>query len=44
MSAPPTSLPDAGQYGTNHTDYGYESYNGIEPPDDDVCDDYPIEA
>jgi hypothetical protein len=43
MSAPPTSFPDAGQHGANHTDDGKEAYYGIEPSEDDVRDDNPIE-
>ena len=43
MSAPPASLPYAGQHGTNHTDECDESYYGIEPADEDIGDDDPIE-
>ena len=43
MSAPPASLPDAGHHGTNHTDECEETNHGIEPPDDDIGDDNPIE-
>ena len=44
MTAPPAPFLDAGHHGTNHTDECDESYNGIEPPDDDIRDDDPIEV
>ena len=43
MSAPPASFPDAGHHGANHADECDESYHRIEPSDDDIGDDNPIE-
>ena len=43
MSAPPASLPDAGQHGTYHADNGDESYHGEEPAKYDVCEYNPVE-
>ena len=43
MSAPPAAFPYTGHHGAYHTDDGEESYYGIEPTDDDVRDDDPVE-
>ena len=43
MPAPPTTFPDAGQYGADHANDGDESYHGEEPSEDDVRDDNPVE-
>ena len=44
MTAPPTPFPDAGHHGANHTNECDESNNGVEPSDDDIRDDDPIEV
>ena len=44
MSAPPAPFPNAGHHGTNHADECDESYDRIEPSDDDIRDDDPIEV
>lgn len=44
MAAPEAPSPYRGQHWTNHTDKRDESYDRIEPPDDDVGDDDPIEV
>ena len=44
MPAPPASLPDAGHHGTNHTNECHEPHDGVEPSDDDIRDDDPIEV
>ena len=44
MTAPPAPFPDAGHHGTNHTNECDESNNGVEPSDDDIRDDDPIEV
>ena len=44
MSAPPASFPNASHHGTNHANECDESHYRIEPSDDDIRDDNPIEV
>ena len=44
MSAPPAPFPDASHHGTNHANECDESHYRIEPSDDDIRDDNPIEV
>ena len=44
MSTPPATFPNAHYYRTYHAYQSQQSYNGIEPTDNDVCNDNPIEG
>ena len=43
VASPPTALPDAEQYGTNHADDGHQTDYWEKPTKDDIGDDNPIQ-